>query len=100
MPKTVAYGHRCRPTVEEYTFEEVCLKSVFRFVILVLAIGLVACANPPAPASNAPVTLRVGYFPNITHAQAVIGIADGTFQSALGNTVTIDAKIFNAGPRS
>lgn len=74
------------------------MKSVFRFVILALAIGLVACANPPAPSSNAPVTLRVGYFPNITHAQAVIGIADGTFQRALGNAVTIDAKIFNAGP--
>ncbi len=74
------------------------MKYVFRFVIVVLAIGLVACANQPAPSSGTPVTMRVGYFPNITHAQAVIGIADGTFQRALGDKVTIDAKIFNAGP--
>lgn len=48
--------------------------------------------------SGSPFTLRLGYFPNITHAQAVIGIADGTFARALGNQVTIDAKVFNAGP--
>jgi NitT/TauT family transport system substrate-binding protein len=44
------------------------------------------------------VTLRVGYFPNLTHSQAVIGIADGTFARALGDNVKIDAKVFNAGP--
>ena len=44
------------------------------------------------------VTMRVGYFPNITHSQAVIGIADGTFRRALGDRVALDAKVFNAGP--
>ena len=34
----------------------------------------------------------------MTHAQAVIGIADGTFQRAVGSNATIDPKIFNAGP--
>ncbi len=42
--------------------------------------------------------IRVGYFPNITHAQAVIGIADGTFAKALGDGVEIEKYIFNAGP--
>ncbi|MBI5030032.1 MAG: ABC transporter substrate-binding protein [Chloroflexi bacterium] len=57
------------------------------------------CASQaPAPASGGPVTVRFGYFPNITHSQAVIGIADGTFQRAVGSNVKIDPKIFNAGP--
>lgn len=43
-------------------------------------------------------TIRVGYFPNITHAQAVIGMADGTFQKSLGKAVAIQKYIFNAGP--
>jgi len=43
-------------------------------------------------------TIRVGYFPNITHSQAVIGIANGAFQKALGDNVKIETKIFNAGP--
>jgi sulfonate transport system substrate-binding protein len=43
-------------------------------------------------------TLRIGYFPNINHAQAVIGLGNGTFQKALGNNVDVKTFIFNAGP--
>ena len=67
-------------------------------VSLVMA-SLTACASAPAaPAAPEPVTIRVGYFPNITHSQALIGISRGDFQKALGSDVTIDAKTFNAGP--
>lgn len=64
-------------------------------IFLLLVLVLVACSvsNP-----NQPLVLRVGYFPNITHAQAVIGFADGTFARALGDQVKLDIKIFNAGP--
>ncbi|MEY2934306.1 MAG: putative aliphatic sulfonates-binding protein precursor [Pseudomonadota bacterium] len=49
------------------------------------------------------VTLRVGYFPNITHAQAVIGShatreKHGWFEQRLGPDVTIQWYPFNAGP--
>ncbi len=43
-------------------------------------------------------TIRVGYFPNITHAQAVIGLANGTFTAHLGPEVRIKVTLFNAGP--
>src|SRR5918998_407555 len=43
-------------------------------------------------------TLRIGYFPNITHAQAVIGLGRGDFQRALGDNVQVTTQIFNAGP--
>jgi len=43
-------------------------------------------------------TLRIGYFPNINHAQAVIGFGNGDFQKALGKNVNIQTTIFNAGP--
>src|SRR5215207_7837925 len=42
--------------------------------------------------------LRIGYFPNINHAQAVIGIGNGDFQRALGDNVRLEPIIFNAGP--
>src|SRR5919199_5825549 len=42
--------------------------------------------------------LRIGYFPNINHAQAVIGLGNGTFQKALGKNVDVKTFIFNAGP--
>lgn len=41
--------------------------------------------------------VRVGYFPNINHAQAVIGLNNGDYQRALGD-VKIETQIFNAGP--
>jgi NitT/TauT family transport system substrate-binding protein len=43
-------------------------------------------------------SLRVGYFPNINHAQAVIGLGNGDFQRALGDNVQVTTQIFNAGP--
>lgn len=49
------------------------------------------------------VTLRVGYFPNVTHAQGVIGSHStrekhGWFEQRLGPDVTIQWYPFNAGP--
>jgi len=41
--------------------------------------------------------LRLGYFANVTHAQAVLGVASGEFQAALGQT-KLTTKVFNAGP--
>jgi NitT/TauT family transport system substrate-binding protein len=66
----------------------------------IIFIVLVACAPPPGtPLDGAPpVTIRVSYFPNITHSQALIGIANGAFQQSLGARARIDPKIFNAGP--
>ncbi len=51
----------------------------------------------PAYASDDLSVLRVGYFPNLTHAPAVIGIGNGDFQKVLGD-VKIEPHIFNAGP--
>jgi NitT/TauT family transport system substrate-binding protein len=42
--------------------------------------------------------LRVGYFPNINHAQAVIGLGRGDFQKALSPDVKVETVVFNAGP--
>jgi NitT/TauT family transport system substrate-binding protein len=43
-------------------------------------------------------TVRVGYFPNLTHAQAVIGLGNGDFQKALGSNIEVKTQVFNAGP--
>lgn len=43
-------------------------------------------------------TIRVGAFPNITHAQAMVGKANGWFDKAMGPSVGIQWTSFNAGP--
>ena len=40
--------------------------------------------------------VRIGFFPNITHAQALVGKADGEFAKNIGQK--IEWKKFNAGP--
>jgi NitT/TauT family transport system substrate-binding protein len=59
-------------------------------------IGLIV--STAALASGQTLAVRVGAFPNITHPQAMIGKADGWFEKAMGPSVKIEWKTFNAGP--
>ncbi len=73
--------------------------------VAILAAGLSGCGNATQPGGNAnaaaapqATTVRLGYFANITHAQALIGLQRGEFQKRLGDNIKIDTKVFNAGP--
>ncbi len=44
------------------------------------------------------VTLRLGFFPNITDAPALVGVQQGLFAKALGANVTLKTSSYNAGP--
>jgi NitT/TauT family transport system substrate-binding protein len=44
-----------------------------------------------------PTTVRLGYFPNVTHATAIVGVENGIFEAALGDD-TLEVSTFNAGP--
>jgi NitT/TauT family transport system substrate-binding protein len=58
--------------------------------------GSTGSASPAG--ESGPVTLRLGYFPNITHATPLVGLQRGTYQEVLGPNVTLETKTFNAGP--
>src|SRR6202162_3048335 len=60
------------------------------------AIWMLAASFAAAQQKSA--VIRVGYFPNITHAQALVGRANGQFEKALGAGARIEWKAFNAGP--
>lgn len=65
-----------------------------RIALLGLLVSVLAgCQRSRGP--DAP--LRLGYFPNLTHAQALVGDAEGEFASALNGT-KLEMKRFNAGP--
>jgi NitT/TauT family transport system substrate-binding protein len=63
--------------------------------LLVSSLLAVGCAA--GPAGGAP-TVRLAYFPNITHAIGLVGVQRGTIQRALGEANRLDVKSFNAGP--
>jgi NitT/TauT family transport system substrate-binding protein len=44
-------------------------------------------------------TVRLGYFANVTHAPAIVGVEEGLFQQELGDT-KLETSTFNAGPEA
>ncbi|QRN96624.1 ABC transporter substrate-binding protein [Archangium violaceum] len=67
--------------------------------LTVLCLSVAGCKKEPskeeAAKQAAAQPLRVGFFPNITHAQALVGNGSGAFKQAVPN---IELKMFNAGP--
>lgn len=68
-----------------------------------LFVGTAGCkpasdATKPGETDNKPVAIRLAYFPNVTHAPAIIGVADGTFSKAVSGKATIEPKVFLNGP--
>src|SRR4051794_1318714 len=66
-----------------------------------LALGLAACGGnssaDDSASGGAPAELRLGYFANVTHAAALIGVQQGFFADELGKT-KLSTQVFNAGP--
>jgi NitT/TauT family transport system substrate-binding protein len=71
--------------------------SIIISIILGLAI-IFTSAQQSFSQTEEKKVFKIGYFPNINHAQAVIGIGNGDFQKVLGANVEIKPFIFNAGP--
>ncbi|WP_345800890.1 ABC transporter substrate-binding protein [Microbacterium sp. AZCO] len=82
-----------------------------RTATTITTLGLVAlmmagCASGASSASEATSTgaaapsvdeLRLGYFANVTHAPALVGLQEGIFEKDLGD-VKVSTQVFNAGP--
>jgi NitT/TauT family transport system substrate-binding protein len=81
------------------------------FLVGIVAIGILAAAcgggtddpgqvtasgSPGASAAAGGDTLRLGYFPNLTHATAIVGVEKGFFADHLGGT-KLETRTFNAG---
>src|SRR4051812_19866450 len=65
--------------------------------------GLLALMFGAAGALAQPVTIRVGHFPNVTHAQALVAHhlsrqGKGWFEERLGPDVKVEWFVYNAGP--
>ena len=64
-------------------------------LFLLLGLSLISCRRSQQTGVS---QVRLGYFPNITHAQPNIGLNRGIFQKNLGPSIQLSPKIFNAGP--
>ena len=82
-------------------------RPAFALSLALALVSLAACGRDSAEQASAEsaggaggaeqVTLRLGYFPNITHATALVGVEKGIFAEYLGDDVTLQTSTFNAG---
>ena len=68
------------------------------FAAVLLTSTAVGCKRDQTASAGAPPTqVRLGYFANLTHAQAVLGVSSGEFASAIA-PANLKTQVFNAGP--
>jgi len=69
-----------------------------------LLLAVTACGDQSgssgdaASGGGAAEELRLGYFANVTHAAALIGVQNGSIAEELGTGTTLTTQVFNAGP--
>jgi NitT/TauT family transport system substrate-binding protein len=59
--------------------------------------GTTSSTDGPASAAAAPVTVRLGFLENITHASALVALKEGFFTKALGSAGTLNPTAFSTG---
>lgn len=82
-------------------------------IVSALGLLLAACGSSSSSSSSGttvavaelptsdPVTVRLGYFPNVTHAPALVGVQEGLFTKELEPLgATLETKTYNAGPEA
>ena len=83
------------------------MRRVTTAAMVAAALLLAGCASSSSSSSgstsnanaagSSPVTVRLGFLSNITHAPALIGLKEGFFTKALGSAGTVKATAFSAG---
>lgn len=75
-------------------FKNKLKKILLTGLIAVTALGFAGCGKDSGKEKE----VHVGYFNNITHAQALMMKAEGTLEKNLGDDVNVKWTAFNAGP--
>ena len=85
------------------------MRRVTTAAMIGAALLLAGCSSSSSPSSSSgstananaagssPVTLRLGFLSNITHAPALVALKEGFFTKALGSAGTLKATAFSAG---
>ena len=83
------------------------MRRVTTAALISAALLLAGCASSSSSSSDsatdsnagggAPVTVRLGFLSNITHASALVGLKEGFFTKALGSAGALKATAFSTG---
>ena len=66
-------------------------------IVVMIALTLVIAACGQASLEKKEKTVKIGYFPNLTHVATIVGLEKGYFKEAFGEEVEIETKTVNNG---
>ncbi|WP_194409939.1 ABC transporter substrate-binding protein [Microbacterium cremeum] len=66
-------------------------------LVAAMMTGCAAASADPGQTGDSVSELRLGYFANVTHAPALVGVQEGLFEDSLGD-IEVTTQVFNAGP--
>lgn len=75
---------------------KICFISLFLAMATILSLS--ACGSDSGSAGDGKVDVRMAYFPNITHTQALVLKSQGTLEKAWADRCNVSWTSFNAGP--
>lgn len=73
---------------------------LFLTMMTLMTFILAACSHSEASSNgeqDQASTIRIGYFPNMTHIATIVALEKGYFEQQLGEEITISTKTFNDG---
>ena len=73
-------------------------RHVRTFVAVAVLASILAACSSGSPKASGTAVLRLGYYPNLTHATAIVGVDQGIFAKDLGSKVQLKTSTFTAGP--
>lgn len=76
------------------------LSALSALILAIGAFGFGCGKSSTGLAADGKPAVRLAYFPNVTHAPGIVGVARGDFQKALGSKATLETKVVNAGPEA
>lgn len=66
-------------------------------LVAVMMAGCASASGSTPETADEVAELSLGYFANVTHAPALVGLEEGLFEDALGD-IDVTTSVFNAGP--
>src|SRR5947207_14236676 len=73
-------------------------RHICTFVAVAVLASILAACSSGSPKASGTAVLRLGYYPNLTHATAIVGVDQGIFAKDLGSKVQLKTSTFTAGP--